>query len=175
MSLSSASVSKKISLLEGERIYNKYLNLLHAMGPIDYQPYSIEGLAVVQSDMMKARKKDRINPVALESNHWIVGASEDFMDFEVHDSDMDPVYYLHPIYTFYEHVRSFDEPGPKFLGIYTRGDSSFLPLLSEGGEVYFLCTKFHKGDFSVQIIYFPDRPFEVKEKLYDLLNQYETR
>ena len=170
-----SSVPQKIANQSAEGIYYQYKELIKEMGEPLVVSYSLRGLAKVQAAMISARRHDRSNQKAIEENHWVVSAPDSWMDFEVNSADIDPIYFLHPIHTFYEHIRGFDEPGRKFIDLYARGDTSYLPLISEGGEVYFLCTSFHKGDFSVSFACFPNRPFAVKEKLYELLNKYETR
>lgn len=172
---SSSSVAQRLVIQSAESTCYKYQELIFRMGDAVHVPFTVAGLAEAQAAMVEARKADRVNPKAIEDSHWVLTTRLDYMDFDVDDADMHPIYWLHPIHAFYEHIRSFDEPGEKFLGLYARGDTSYLPLISEGEEIYFLCTKFHKGDFLVTFAYFPNRPFEVKEKLYALLKNHETR
>jgi hypothetical protein len=170
-----SSVPQKIASQSAEGVYYQYKELIKKMGGPAVVPYSVHGLAKVQSAMISARRHDRYDQKVIEEDHWFMSVPDNYMDFEVDSADIDPIYFLHPIHTFYEHIRGFDEPGRKFIDLYARGDTSYLPLISEGGEVYFLCTSFHKGDFSVSFAYFPKRPFAVKEELYELLKNYETR
>ena len=170
-----SSVPQKIANTAAEVIYYQYRELVGQMGEPMEVPYSQNGLAKAQAAMIFARRLDQYNQKDVEETNWPTALPSNWMDFETSSADMDPVNFLHPIYTFYEHIRGFDEPGRKFLDVYARGDTSYLPLISEGEEVYFLCTSFHKGDFSVSFVYFPKRSPHVKEELHKLLSRYETR
>lgn len=175
MSISiTSSVPQKIANLSAEGVYYKYRKLVDRMGEPMEVPYSPHGLAKVQSAMITARRIDSHNQKDVEGSDWLSSLPSNWMDFEIDSADMNPINFLHPIHTFYEHSRGFDG-GRRFLNLYARGDTSYLPLISEGGEVYFLCTSFHKGDFSVSFVCFPKRPFDVKEELHQLLSSYETR
>lgn len=182
MSPFDSSVASRLAQSKYDRVYMEYIQLLRSMGPIKTVYYNIEDLAYAQSQMKKIRAVDRIKSKNKESQedktpNWseLLGLQDDWMDFEVYENPLTYVSMMHPIFLFSHHSRGHDHGHNQIIDLPVRGDSMSIPIVSEGGEVYFISIGFHKGDMSVFFSFFPERPDSVREELSDLLRNYETR
>lgn len=180
-----SSVSQNIALAQANHTYTRYRNLVEYMGKPVNVPFTVEGLAEAQAAMVKARKLDLIapKPVGVPQEEWdrlVEDARRlpaKFFDFEVYDTDLD-VWLMHPIFPFAEHFMSKDgtwKDKGGLIGLHIRGDCLSIPMVSEGSEVYYLTTAFHKGNTSLIFTYFPYRDLFTKEQLVTLLRNHETR
>lgn len=148
MSLS-MSIPQRMSMRKEIWEYQKYRALIKNMGTPETVPLTAESFAAISNGSLDPYENGTLT---------VVG--------------------LHPVFLLAEHFSSDDgdyyERG-SFLKLGNRGDSMVIPAYGEDGEVYFLSIGFHKGDGCFGITYFPERKEEMRDKLIEILNQYETR
>jgi hypothetical protein len=174
-------VPQRLAVAEEQSTYNKYEELLRNMGAQVTVDYNIESLALAQSAMQKARRRDAIEAKSRKPDsdidwyNMLHARAENLIDFEIQSLPLSNVIGMHPIFLFAEHARGFDSGSNQVVDLPVRGDSLSIPVVSEGDEVYFLSIGFHKGDMNVFFTYFPDRPLHIKDELVSLLNSWETR
>jgi hypothetical protein len=129
--------------------YQKYRALIKNMGKPETVPLTAEYFAAISTGGLDSYESDTLS---------VIG--------------------LHPVFLLAEHFSSDDGEyyeGGSYLKLGNRGDSMVIPAYGEDGEVYFLSIAFHKGDGRFGITYFPERKEEMRDKLLEILNQYETR
>lgn len=172
----------RMANLEAETDYLKYESLLKQMGEEKTVDYTVEGLVTAQRAMQAARRRDAVEKDKLKVDEgggirWadLVNHKDDYVDFDIHSSPLEWVVGMHPIFTLAHHARGMDYGHNQIVDVSVRGDVMSIPVVSEGGEVYYVSLGFHKGDMKVFFTYFPDRHFKIKDKLIELLNTYETR
>lgn len=175
-----------MSQLRAEYDYNTYLRLLRDMGKPATVTFDIDGLIVAQRAMQSARLMDKhTSPDGKPNFVGLIRESEniqqDWHDFDLYNpkSPAEGVIGMHPIFLLAHHARGNDIGDNQIVKVSARGDCMQIPVITEGGpemgEVYFISTAFHKGDTHVYFTYFPKRKLETKYKLYELLDNYETR
>lgn len=179
------SAIQKMALHRETWEYNQYLQLLRAMGKQVTVDYNIEGLAQAQYEMRKARRVESLKTIKSKADElgektldWseLINAANQGLDFNIYQEPLSAITGMHPVFLFAHHGRGFDGGRNQIVDIPVRGDVLSVPVISENGrEIYYVTMAFHKGDFHVFFTYFPERPEEVREKLANFLDGYETR